>query len=471
MDDHLTMGMFCRGFGQNRRALGSSDIPIQKRINVWADLWDKFVRQAIPETLLDSDAFDAEAINDLNANPGRKIGVKAGEGQTMADLVGQTPAPTPIPGMDTMFLQYVGPLIQAIDGGTPALFGKGEGEDNTVGATQIRLGQALERNQRPWQVINRIFEGVLLQAVMCFADNGQQTSYSGDDGDYDLNPQNIGGNVKCKAETANAIPESGSQKEAKVLQILDMAQLNPTIASEIGKPSNAKEIVSALHMDEVITIDEANWEDAALEDIELLLAAEPFINPEWTNLNDQYQQIDAQHESAMAEAVAAAQSGQIQQEQVDAGQQLEKQIDEIKQQLDKTPHYLSSIQVADDESQDHETIAATVFSWMGEPKGRSLRKKAESEQEGGENWKRWTNVFLYWKQHKEVAAQFTKSQPVAPRVSISGKLTPEQQAQLLMLAAGISTDQNAMQMPNESEVESIQRSPFAEIKTRTRRRL
>ena len=226
-----------------------------------------------------------------------------------------------------------------------------------------------------------------------------------------------------------------------------------------------------MHMEDLITIDEANWEDAALEDIDLLMESEPLINPEWTELNGQFEQMNAQHEQAKVEATQLAQSGQIQQEHVDAGQQLEQQVEQMKQQLQKTPKYLSSIQVADDESQDHETISATVQSWMGEPKGRSLRKRAEAEQEGGENWKKWTNVFLYWQKHKEVAGKFTKAQSTPPRVSFSGKLTPNQQAQLLLMAAGVSTNENEAQMPNESEVESIQRSPFAEIKTRTRRRL
>jgi hypothetical protein len=471
MDDHLTMGMFCRGFGQNRRALGSNDLPIQKRINIWADLWDKFVRQAIPATLLDSDCFNMEAINELNADPGRKIGVKPGEGQTMQDIVGQTPSPTPIPGMDSMFLQYVGPLIQAIDGGTPALFGQGEGSDNTVGATQIRLGQALERNQRPWQVINSIFEGVLLQAVGCFANNGQDTEYSSDDGDFVLSPKNLGGNVKCKAETSNSIPESGSAREAKVLQILDMAQLNPTIAGEVGKPSNAKAIVDALHMDGVITIDEANWEDAALEDIDRLLDSEPIINPEWVEMKSHYEKMNAMHEEAKQVASAAAQTGKIGQEQIQAGQEMQDQVNDLKDQFDKMDKYFPSVEVAQDDSQDHDTIAATVLSWMGEPHGRSLRRKSGQEQEGGENWKKWTNVYLYWQQNKKVAAQFKQAQAAPPKVSLTGKLSPEQQAQLLQLAAGISTPPDSMNQPNETEVESIQRTPMAEIKTRTRRRL
>src|SRR5882724_10535451 len=145
MDDHGALGMPTRGFGQNRRALGSSDIPIQKRINIWADLWDKFVRTAIPVTILDGDTYNTEALAQLEANPARFVPAIPPEGKGIADTYGQTPSPTPIPGMFEMFQSYIGPLIQSIDGGTPALFGSGEGADNTVGATQIRLQQALER--------------------------------------------------------------------------------------------------------------------------------------------------------------------------------------------------------------------------------------------------------------------------------------------------------------------------------------
>lgn len=474
MDDVLSLAMFCRGFGQNRRALGSSDLPLQKRINIWADLWDKFVRGAIPLTALESNAFDAEAIGQLESSPTRFISVALAEGDTMERVIGQIPASNPIPGMFEAFQYYVGPLVQAVDGGVPALFGEGEGEDNTVGATQIRLEQSLQRHNRAWMVANRVFEEMNQQAARLCAMNSTETLESSIEevGEVSVEPADLKGEFKCKAETINLIPQTGAQREAKVLEILDMAQKNMEIASIVATPSNAREIVKALHIDDVITVDEANWEDCALEDIEALLDSEPLINPQYAQLQQQLGEVNDTHEQAKALALTATQSGEVlDPSEIEQGQQLEDQVNALGQQLQQTPQYLPSIPVADDDSEDHATLAATAFAWMGETDGRQLRRAARKEQPGGDNWKKWTNVFLYWQGHKQMAEKFSKPQAQQPKISITGKLDPQQQAQILGMTAGIQTSPQSLIEPHEAEQETIQRTPFAEVKTRIKRRL
>jgi len=474
MDDHLSLGMFTRGFGQNRRALGSSDIPIQKRINIWADLWDKFVRTAIPVAVLDDQAFNAEAYAKLENTPSRFIPVAVPEGRLMSDLVAQTPAPAPIQGMMEMFQWYVGPLLQGIDGCTPALFGAGEGQDNTVGATQIRLQQALERLGTAWIVTNWMFAEAVGQAAVCCGQNGQGEISGNAEGygDVTVNPENLKGNAKCRPETINTIPESGAQREAKVLQVLDMAMQNQEVAAVVARPSNTREIVKALQLDDVITVDEANWEDGALEDIERLLDSEPALNPAYQELQTQFETLNSAHEQAKVLAGTAVQSGiQLAPEEIQQGAAMEQQVSQLQQQLNQTPQYLPSVPIAQDKSEDHVTIAATVFSWMGESDGRSLRRKAEKEKPGeGENWKKWTNVFLFWQGHDQIAEKLKQAVAPPPKISLTGKLAPDQQAKLLG-QAGIQTDPQTLNAPNEQEQETIQRTPFAEVKTRVKRRL
>jgi hypothetical protein len=475
IDDHLSLGMFTRGFGQNRRALGSSDVPLQKRINIWLDLWDKFIRKAIPRTVLDDQMFNAEAQAQLESTPGRDIFVAVPEGDVIQNHVGQTAEAQPIPGMAEMIQYYIGPLMQGIDGCTPALFGTGEGQDNTVGATQIRLQQALERLGTAWIVTNWMFAKAVGQAAVCCGENGQGEISDTVDGygDVTVNPENLKGNAKCSPETINAIPESGAQREAKVLQILDMAMQNQEVAAVVARPSNTREIVRALQLTDIITVDEANWEDGALEDIERLLDSEPMINPEYAQLEQQLAALNETHEQAKVLATTAVQSGiQLAPEEIQQGAAMEQQVGALQQQLQKTPQYLPSIPVAQDDSEDHATIAATVFSWMGESDGRQLRRKAAKEPVGqGDNWKKWTNIFLFWKGHKQVADSLKQAQAPPPKVNITGKLTPAQQAQLLQQAAGIQTDPQTLNQPDEQEQEQIIRTPFQELKTRTKRRL
>jgi len=476
LDDHVALGLFTRGFGQNRRSLGSSDLPIQKRINIWADLWDKFVRTAIPITLLDSDAFDTAAIAGMEASPGRFLPVTPSEGQLIQNLVGQTTSPVPIPGMAEMFQWYVGPLIQSIDGATPALFGGGEGQDNTVGATQIRLNQSLERFGPPWQMTNCIMARAAYQAAKCCAENGSTEINSTVEGygDISVNPERLRGEFECAAETLGSIPESGAQREAKIMQVLDMAQVNAQIASVIGSPSNAREIVKGLHLDDVITVDEADSEDKQLEEIEVLLESEPLMNPEYQQLAEQVQQLNAVHETAKVAASQALQDGTLQPGDPEQGAQLEQQLQQMQQQLQSTPQYLPSVPVAQDDSEDHTTEAATLFSWMQEPEGRSLRKAATPEPLGGENWKKWTNCYLHWQGHKQMAAKLASqnAQPIPPKITISipaDKMQGDTQAQVLQ-KAGIQVSAPSGQ-PHEVEQEVRAYTPMSEIVTKTKRKL
>jgi hypothetical protein len=477
MDDHVAVGIYMRGFGQNRRSLGSSDLPIQKRINIWADLWDKFVRSAIPITLLEDKAFNAEAVSQLEASPSRFLPVALDEGQTMEDVVGQTPAPQPVPGMSEMFQWYVGPLIQMIDGATPALFGGAEGADNTVGATQIRLNQSLERFGPTWIMMNHIYARCAWQAAKSCSLNG-----SGDTtdtvegiGEITVNPQDMQGDIECSPETLGSIPESGAQREAKVLQVLEMANGNPEVAQLIATASNTREIVNALGLQEVITVDEADSEDLALENVDALLESEPLLNPAWMELSQQLEQANALHENAKQMAASSVAAGSVPDtDEIQMGAQLEQEIGKMQQQLQQTPKYQPSVPVADDGSQDNATIAATVFSWMQSTKGRGLRLAASREAEGGEAWKKWTNVFLYWKGNRDAAQQqaANNQQPVPPKITISipaDKMEGQTQAKLLQ-KAGIQVSPPSGQ-PHEVEQESRFYGPQAEIVTKTRRRL
>ena len=109
---------------------------------------------------------------------------------------------------------------------------------------------------------------------------------------------------------------------------------------------------------------------------------------------------------------------------------------------------------------------------MGESDGRSLRRKAEKEPPGqGPNWKKWTNVYLFWKAHDDMAQKLKQAVAPPPKVSLTGKLDPAQQAQILQLQAGIQTDPASLTAPNEQETETINRTPFMEVKQRTKRRL
>ena len=480
MDDHLVLGMFTRGFGQSRRALGTSDIAIQKRLNLFAELNDKFIRGSIGMVVLEDQAFNTEDINKLEASTTRFLPVAIPEGASVEQLMGLTPTPQPVESLFPSMQWYASTLPQSIDGATPALFGGGEGQDNTVGATQIRFQQALERIGTPWLVANSMFAAAVSQAVKCCAENGNAERYASKDGvNLSVDPRVLRSNstakCKCIAETLTVIPESGAQREAKVLQILNMAAQDPAVAQLIATSSNAREVVRALRIDDVFTINEADAEDGALEDIDYLLQSEPLLNPQWQQLSEQVQQMTQDHEQAKQQATVLAQSGGVDPQIIQKGQQMEQQLEQLQQQLQQMPQYLPSVEVPQDDSVDHATIASTVFAWMQASEGRRLRRQAaqespENQPEYKQAWNKWTNVFLYWKAHNDLAKNNAKGQPPAPKVSLSGKLAPDTITQLL-LAAGVNINPQTPPEPQEQETETIQRGPYSEVKQRTRKKL
>jgi len=258
------------------------------------------------------------------------------------------------------------------------------------------------------------------------------------------------------------------------MQVLDMAQVNPQIASVIGSPSNAREIVKGLHIDDVITIDEADSEDKQLEEIEVLLESEPLMNPAYTELQSQVSALNDIHESAKSIAAQALQAGTLQPGDAERGAQMEQQLQQMQQQLQDTPQFLPSVPVAQDDSEDHTTEAATLFSWMQNPEGRSLRKAATPEPPGGENWKKWTNCYLHWQGHKQMAAKLASqnAQPIPPKITISipaDKMQGDTQAQVLQ-KAGIQVSAPSGQ-PHEVEQEVRAYTPMSEIVTKTKRKL
>lgn len=476
MDDHLAMGLTTRGFGQNRRSMGEMDVPIQKRINIWADLWDKTWRKGIPFMAYDDQQYDVEAIVGNESDPGKAIPVTRRTGEPVNATFAMTAQQQPMMGAMEMFQWYVGPLLQAIDGGVPALYGEAEGADNTVGATQIRVQQSLERHGPAFSVGTWVLRQAACQAARLCAENGNGVlTFNVDgEGDYLVDPNVLKGNFKVNPESIVSIPESGAQREAKITAILDFASVNPQAAQLISSPSNAREIIRGFHLDEVLTIDEADWEDGALEDIERLLDGVPLINPEWDQLQQQIDLLTAQNEQAKAAVVQG--TAPPDEATVQQGQQVEQQLEQLQQQLQNTPQYKPSVPVAEDESEDHQTIAATLFSWMGKTEGRGLRRKAENEipvpdQQTSPNWCKWQNVYLFWQAHQKMAAQFAKPQAPPPRIAITGKLSPEQQAQVLQIGAGVSTSPQSLHAPNEVEQEVRAYTPIGEIVHKTRRKL
>ena len=116
-----------------------------------------------------------------------------------------------------------------------------------------------------------------------------------------------------------------------------------------------------------------------------------------------------------------------------------------------------------------------TYQWEGGEHGLDLvlgeaGREQPGDQKTSPSWAKWTNVHLHWQGHTQMAAKFTKSSAPPPKVNLTGKLDPSQQAQLLG-QAGVQTDPAAAQQPNEVEQEQRLYGPQGEAVIKTKRRL
>jgi hypothetical protein len=90
-----------------------------------------------------------------------------------------------------------------------------------------------------------------------------------------------------------------------------------------------------------------------------------------------------------------------------------------------------------------------------------------------EEQKYWLNFSLHWALHRQMAAKQAEQQQVQPKTAISiaaDKLSGSAQQQALQ-KAGIQITPDDADTPHQQEVETIQRTPMAEIKSTVKRRV
>jgi hypothetical protein len=106
-------------------------------------------------------------------------------------------------------------------------------------------------------------------------------------------------------------------------------------------------------------------------------------------------------------------------------------IQQIQQQMQSLPPLVSSVPVAQDESENHSIEAETCWEWLNGEQGIKF-KTGLAEQQAA-----FQNILLHWKEHEDANKKLNPPAPppVVPHISFAGKdLSPEAQAQALAKA-------------------------------------
>jgi hypothetical protein len=434
MDEHVAIGHPTAGKGQNRRAMGTALISVQKRINDWVDLLDDFFKRTVPKKWMNSEAFDMDAIKNEPNVPGSIGPFLPQPGLTTeSQYIMVEPTPQHQPALPEFIKWFITTLSEEISGALPSLFGNNTGEP-TVGSSVVQRDQALQRVGCPWNNIQDLFAIAAGQAVKCAAEcrDGKQINQNlgPERGNVSVNTANLlGGNVLCYPESNPSIPETEEQKSLKITNMIDKALQAPAtpFAAWVFSPSNLAETASALRMKNY-KVQGASSVTKQRCEMEVLLRGTPMPNPQVAQMQEGLNGVTSKLQIAQQSGMPVPPEAQ-------------QMVQQVQQKMQALPPMVSTLPVAQDESENHLVEANEVFEWMNSTEGQKFKAGSPKQQAG------YSNAHLHWAEHvamaKKIMAQ-NKPPDKPPSESISvdvSKMPPIVAAQALAKMGIQSTPQ------------------------------
>jgi hypothetical protein len=297
------------------------------------------------------------------------------------------PTPQPQASLADFIKWFITTLSEEITGALPSLFGAATGE-NTVGNAVIQRDQALQRIGCPWNNIQYLFAEAARQAVKCAADcrEGKKISQTiPGRGLVTVNTSNLAGNVLCYPESDPSFPESSAQREAKLTSLVDVSTSNQALQQWIFSPANLPMLQAGLRL-KSFKVPGATSITKQKFEMEVLLRSGPMPNPKLAQIQQILDQAATEMQAKQAQGLPPDPK------ELAAVMQM--------QQLQKTlPPTVSTVPVAQDESELHALEAAQVFEWMNSTEGQKFANGNPAQRAAFEN------AHVHWQEHMTVAKQ------------------------------------------------------------------
>jgi hypothetical protein len=411
MDDCWALGQAYSGDGQNRNAMGTSLMPIQKRLNNWLDLMNDLFIRCIPKKWMNNKAFNIEAIRSQTNVPGDVGSFKPQPNQTADQLVFVEPQVTVPQSLPDFIRSYSGDLAELVSGAYPALAGGDTGSNDTAKGIAIQRDQALGRIGPTWHTLQNMEATAMRQAVRWGAkcrDKSINERVPGGDA-IRLEINDLKANILCFPQADENFPETYTQKQQRLMGLLDGSAKNPALQEVFFNAANLVFVKRMVALDELYIPQVASFEKQ-LGEIEIMLKTGAVPNPE---LVEAEQKIAAMKAKGVDPALT---------------QQAEAEIAADPNQEE------SSIKV-DLEVEDHDTEAMACWQYLNSPEGR----KAKHDNPRG-----YMDVRLHFIAHvnaakQKAAANAPPPQLKPPSVSVNYKDIPDpQEADQVLQHAGIT---------------------------------
>lgn len=438
MDDHLHILQSFPGSGQNRIALMSKVISLQKRLNNMVDLQYDFFIKTVPQKWMDSQAFNVEAIQTQSNVPGGIGGFQRQAGTPVSELIFIEPTPAHQPELPEFIGKFFTDFPEMLSGALPSLFGA-ESNTDTVGGISIQRDQALGRLSSPWGALQLATSVYHRQAVQCAAKCREKLGQSAISesvpgrGKVTVEISDLKGNILSFPDTDSNFPETWVQRSSRFQQLITEGAGNPWIGKLLSLPKNMKIAKDATGFTD-LDVPEAESVDKQLGEFEILLKTGPVENPAIAQAKEQL----TQH------AQQAEQAGHT--------QQFEQMLPEAEKAISSLPPQASTVEVMQDASEDHSTEAQTCMEWLISAEGRKFKRGTPEEQAA------WANVHLHWQEHTDMAQKLAPPPPTKPpSESMSAaidKMPPELAAQLLGKYYGINATAQQFQVKQATDVEA-----------------
>lgn len=370
MDDSWALAQAYSGDGQNRNAMGTSTMPIQKRLNNWLDLMNDIFVRTIPKKWMDSKAFAVETIRQQTNVPGDIGSFKRQPGVPVNELIFVEPAVNPPMNLADFIKEYSGPLAELLSGAYPALAGGDVGTADSGVAIATQRDSALGRLAPTWHSIKNAEATSMKQLVRwgakCRDKSINERVPGGEVIQLEIN--DLKGNITVFAESDENFPETYTQKSNKLMGVFDNLGKNPQLAEVFFNAANLEFLQNMLGLSDLV-IPQVISRNKQLAEIELMLKTTPVPNPQVEMLREKLTQMEAMG--------------------VDPAE-----LAQAKQELEAMPQEVCSIPI--ESTDDNATEAATCWIWINGDEGRKAKK---ANKEG------FDNVVLHFHDHDNAAKQ------------------------------------------------------------------
>jgi hypothetical protein len=422
LDDHWTLIHPRPGDGMHRPGNGTPLIPIQEKLNDCMDLVHESFMHLIPITWIDAEGVDAQAMNEMQRNPGQYRKLKRRPDKELSANFFTEQQIQIAEGLLVYLEKLFGEFSQFLCGAFPALFGGNTGSNDTASGIASQRDQALGRVGLTWRNIRAGYSRIIRQAVQCAAEfrnspmSGEVPGAGGVKTKININPEDLKGNIRCFPDSDEAFPESWVAQRAVWTQAAQQAEKNPVFAAIFSKVRNLMVAKDKIGLPELIVPGADAGIKQAGEILQLLQSA-PVPNP------------------AIAQLTASA--PQLPPEAPPEATQLRDQT--LKKAVAGMPQTVSTVKVfrLDNDGAHMDEIE----TWAESPEGI----RAQNENPDG-----FANVMAHYDEHTAQAAQkaAAKAQPAEakpPSESINFKDLPIDGQVQLAAKGGIKLDAAKMQ--------------------------